>query len=205
MLLIVLALLACKKELPDSSPADTTPPPICHDGTRWSEGQVQFAEATDAWGLTAIQATGVRLTAVDFDNDGYTDLAVRKGAGEDNFTTATRDTWLLRNTGLGTFEDVTEASGLVTGRDGDATRGRPGVTWAWADVDNDGDLDVYTGLNDAENILDEQSELRLNNGDGTFSLAPETAISLGKDEPYGAAFTDVNRDGNVDLWITQCQ
>lgn len=203
MLLVVLALFACKKEVPEPKPADTTPPAICHEGTRWSEGQTLFAEATDAWGLTAIQATGVRLTAVDFDGDGYTDLAVRKGAGEDNFTTGTRDTWLLRNTGAKTFEDVTEASGIVSGRDGDATRGRPGVTWAWADVDNDGDLDVYTGLNDAENTLEEYSELRLNDGDGTFSLAPATAISLTKDEPYGASFTDVNRDGNIDLWITQ--
>ena len=104
---------------------------------------------------------------------------------------------------MGTFEDVTEASGIVTGRDGDTTRGRPGVTWAWADIDNDGDLDVYTGLNDAKNEHAEYSEVRLNNSDGTFTLAPATAISLTEDEPYGASFTDVNRDGKVDLWITQ--
>ena len=45
--------------------------------------------------------------------------------------------------------------------------GRPGQVVAFGDVDNDGDLDVYTGYN-AGNASTETSELMINNGDGTF-------------------------------------
>ena len=43
---------------------------------------------------------GVRLSAVDFDGDGWPDLVVRLGGtGSDDFSAGgVRQTWLLRNT-----------------------------------------------------------------------------------------------------------
>jgi hypothetical protein len=187
------------------------PPPICHAGARWTAGTEAFREATSAWGLDALGVEGVRLSAVDFDNDGWPDLLVRRGGnGADDFAAGgVRQTWLLRNTGKGTFEDVTEASGLRQNRTAiDATKGRPGEVVAFADVDNDGDLDVYTGMtNDPKDKQSETSELLLNNGDGTFSLGPATSDARRKpparDVPAGASFIDFNRDGFIDLWVTQ--
>ncbi len=193
---------------------------VCTDGTRWSAGNVVFVEATSQWGLDGVE--GVRLAAVDFDGDGWTDLVVRRGgATPDDFGTqpaccATKDcaegtqctmrhTWLLRNTKTG-FEDVTQSSGVVTPRQGDPALGRPGPLWAFADVDNDGDLDLYTGLSETKDAPQtETSEIMLNNGDGSFSLGPvDSALRVETgDVTAGAAFVDYDRDGLVDLWLPQ--
>ena len=117
-----------------------------------------------------------------------------------------RQVWLLRNTGNKTFEDVTQASGIVQTRVGDDPMiGRPGSAYVFGDVDNDGDLDVYTGNPDAAGASDETSEILLNDGAGNFSLAPEDSdLRVGKgDMPFGAAFTDYDRDGVLDLYVAQ--
>jgi hypothetical protein len=188
------------------------PPAICNASSRWTDGTVAFRDATSDWGLDALGVIGVRLAAVDFDGDGWVDLVVRAGgvAPDDFSEGGTRRTWLLRNTGQGGFEDVTVASGLRKARvSDDANAGRPGEVFAFADVDNDGDLDVYTGLsqNDANNPTAETSEVMLNQGDGTFALGPaESELRVDgarTDVPAGASFVDVDRDGLVDLWIPQ--
>jgi tetratricopeptide (TPR) repeat protein len=62
----------------------------------------------------------------DFDNDGHPDL----------FVTRWNSYSLYRNRGDGRFEDVTTAAGL------DGVRDWP-TSAAWADLDGDGDLDLY--------------------------------------------------------------
>ena len=54
--------------------------------------------------------------------------------------------------------------------------------------------------------IKERSELLINEGDGTFVLTDESNTlrrSNRQDVPAGAAFVDVNRDGNLDLWVAQ--
>ncbi len=91
---------------------------------------------------------------------------------------------LFRNDGGFQFTDVTEPSGL-----GDRGFGQ-GV--AVADIDNDGDEDVYV-TNYGRNVL------YRNLGDGTFS---SWAAGV-EDEGWGtsAAFGDIDNDGNVDLYV----
>src|SRR5690606_15189096 len=133
--------------------------------------------ATADFGLDGIGAEGVRLAAVDYDGDGWPDLAVRRaGVEPDDFSAGgARQTWLLRNTGARRFEDVTQASGLRLRRaDPSPDAGRPGEVIAFADVDNDGDLDAYTGVTRTTLTgAPETSEILLNQGDGTFALGPE--------------------------------
>ncbi|MFT5458755.1 MAG: hypothetical protein ACI9K2_005263 [Myxococcota bacterium] len=199
----VLLLLGCGGDEPDGGK-----PITCNAGTAWTGDGDVFADRTAEWGLEAIEPLGVRFSAVDFDGDGWIDLAVRGGNNPDDFgPDGVRSAWLLRNTGGSGFEDVTEASGIRQMRAKNDDRGRPGAVWVWADVDNDGDLDVYTGLPDgdvADADYDAHSELMLNNGDGTFVLADKVRdFTDPDDQPYGAAFVDVDRDGNIDLWTGQ--
>jgi len=179
----------------DDDDDDTTV--SCLPGTAYAEGQPLFRDATEDWGLDGL--LGIRFNAVDIDGDGWVDLAIRTGNGGDDWKAGTQNAWLLRNNGQGGFDDITQASGIRARRDG-GVNGRPGGVWVWADVDNDGDLDVYTGLPDDGSDEVERSELLLNDGTGTFTLAPDHSLGNGFDQPYGAAFTDVDRDGLVDLW-----
>jgi hypothetical protein len=91
---------------------------------------------------------------------------------------------LFRNDGGFRFTDVTEASGL-----GDRGFGQ-GV--AVADVDNDGDQDVYV-TNFGGNVL------YRNRGDGTF--APWPAGVAGGKWGTSAAFGDFDNDGHLDLYV----
>jgi hypothetical protein len=204
-------------EVPDAGPeiaADSVAdpdgysyqPPDCPLGPQWSPGTPIFVERTAEWGLAGVVAT--RLNVTDVDNDGWPDLLVRIGGGPEVFGSgddASRTRWLLRNTGQGAFEDVTEASLLFLPRNPDLSNGaRPGEVFATGDVDNDGDMDIYSGT--AIHVVEEGQEtieLMLNNGDGTFSLGPaDSALRrAGKTSVIaGAAFVDVDRDGNLDLW-----
>lgn len=185
--------------------------PVCDPGSKWAPGAQAFQDATSKWGLDALAVEGVRLAAVDFDGDGWTDLLVRRGgnAGDDFAPGGARQTWLLRNTQNGTFEDVTQKSGIRQLREApDPSTGRPGEVVAFGDVDNDGDLDVFTGYtNNFMAPTPHTSELLLNNGDGTFTLGaaenPFRVAAPDIDSVAGVTFVDHDRDGNLDLWITQ--
>lgn len=174
------------------------------DADTWSPGQPIYREATSDWGLDGVQ--GTRLSSVDFDADGWTDLVVRRGGNrQDDFSPeGTRHTWLLRNTGEGGFEDVTEASGFLGSREnlgGDL--GRPIEVVAWGDVNNDGLLDVFTGADTTSDaILGATSELLINAG-GVFQFTAAQSAIQDLVWPAGVSFVDVDRDGNLDLWVAQ--
>ena len=220
-MLYVGTLLALASACGDDEVA--TPPQVltCADSSEWAAGTVAFADTTTAWGLAGVQ--GVRLAAVDFDGDGWTDLLVRRGGDvTDDFSAkpaccesgdcaagiscTLRHTWLLRNV-MGThFEDVTEQSGIMQRRVPEAALGRPGSVFAFGDIDNDGDLDAYVARTDnAAAPFSETSEMMLNQGDGTFALGPVDSLVrvANNDSPSGAAFVDYDRNGLLDLWNTQ--
>ncbi len=180
-------------------------PVLCTPGSAWTAGTQAFRAAD--WGLAALGVAGQRISAADVDDDGLLDLYVRRGnAGDDFAPGGARTTWLLRNTG-GAFLDVTQASGVAAlRRDVTPGRGRPGQVVAFGDVDNDGDLDLYTGLSAQPGTPApiESGELLLNAGDGSFALGPAEA-SFRKEgrflERSGASFVDFDRDGFLDLWL----
>ena len=187
------------------------PPPICSAGTKWQPGISIFEEVTHESLLDVIGALGIRLSAVDFDGDGWTDIVSRLGGtdGDDFSDLPKRKTWLLRNKGDGTFEDVTQTSNIRQMRSStDSNKGRPGEVFAFADVNNDGFLDVFTGITFNEsNPSTETSEIMLNNGDGTFTLGPSDSdlrrgANIG-DSVAGASFLDFDRDGCIDLWVVE--
>ncbi|MFK7985761.1 MAG: CRTAC1 family protein [Sandaracinaceae bacterium] len=190
--------------LEDAACIAPIPAPVCGEGTRWAPGASAFRDVTDAWGLEGVQ--GTRLSVTDVDGDGWADLEVRRGAPGPDGLDGVRRTFLLRNTGEG-FEDITEASNVLVRRTPDAL-GRPVEVVVWGDIDNDGDLDMFSGLgtDDLERSVNETTEVLLNDGTGVFSLT-DAANPLRRpdaiDMPGGASFVDIDRDGFLDLWVPQ--
>lgn len=184
--------------------------PRCRVDSKWAPGLRAFVEKTTEWGLEALEVRGTRLASADFDHDGYPDLLVRRGGNrEDDFSAmGTRRTWLLLNRN-GTFEDVTESSMLRQQRSAsNESIGRPGEVVAFADVNNDGTLDIYTGMTTGteDALAGATSELMLNDGQAQFSFADidsEIRAEFDEDAVAGASFIDFDRDGQIDLWLGQ--
>ncbi|TVQ87267.1 MAG: CRTAC1 family protein [Deltaproteobacteria bacterium] len=187
--------------------SNTYPDPICDSATSsWSPGTSAFEEVTEDWGLIGVE--GTRVVAVDFDGDGWIDLHIHRGphgAPESFDEEGGRRSWLLRNDEGRGFIDVTEQSGFRATRSGASGEGRAGSVVAFGDIDNDGDLDAITAVSDPNgDRTDHVTELLLNNGDGTFSLASEDLpFRLSTDAPAGVTFVDYDRDGVLDLWIVR--
>ncbi len=83
--------------------------------------------------ITCGQYTGWGGLLLDYDNDGYLDLFVANGNAHHEFT---EEDVLMRNLGNGIFEDVSRDSG-----DYFSTK-HVGRGSSFADIDNDGDLDL---------------------------------------------------------------
>ena len=150
-----------------------------------------FRETTDEAGLTGLTG-GLNLVQADYDNDGDTDVFILRGAWLR--TGGQHPNSLLQNDGSGHFTDVTFESGL-------AEPFAPTKTAAWADYDNDGDLDLYIG-NEATLEIPVPSQLFRNNGDSTFT---DVAREAGLDEAMfcmGAVWGDYDNDGYADLYVS---
>ena len=92
-----------------------------------NRGDGRFEDATAASGLGALPGGyGIGIAVGDYDNDGRPDI----------FVTRWRSYALYHNLGNGRFEDATARAGLGGSRDWPTSA-------AWADLDNDGDLDLY--------------------------------------------------------------
>ncbi len=142
------------------------------------------------------------IDAGDFDNDGDEDLFTTNLVGETNT--------LYVNDGSGLFEDRTTRAGL-------ALPGLPvtGFGTAWFDFDNDGWLDLLVA-NGAVRIregeaqpadpfpLHERNQLFRNLGNGRFEdvSARAGAVFRLSDVSRGAAFGDIDNDGDIDVLVT---
>jgi enediyne biosynthesis protein E4 len=167
---------------------------------------------TDVTSKAGVAAGGWSVSAgfLDYDNDGRLDLFVtrymewspdhNKICGGDWHTYCPPGVFpatscvLYRNRGDGTFEDVSERSGIA------AKKGRAlGV--AFADYDGDGFTDIFVS-NDGM-----QQYLFHNVGDGTFrECALESGAALTADgkglSGMGVAFQDYDNDGRPDALVT---
>jgi hypothetical protein len=148
-----------------------------HDGT--------FTDVSDASGVGKPEAKGMGVVLADFNNDGWTDIAIAN------------DSWpnfLFINKHNGTFEDVSLVSGLAASEDG---RYEAGMGIDAADIDGDGWMDVYITHLDFE-----LNRLYRNSQDGTFtdetyrSRIGNRAVLL---SGVAAKFLDYDNDGWNDI------
>jgi hypothetical protein len=154
-------------------------------------GEGNFEDRTTAAGLIG-ELGGINLTHADYNNDGRPDVLVLRGgwAREEGLLPES----LLRNNGDGTFEDVTEAAGLLSFH--------PTHTAAWGDFNNDGFLDLFVGHEDFGTNT-HPVQLFQNNRNGTFTNRA-SAFGFGvMGAVKGVAWGDYDNDGWLDLYLSR--
>jgi FG-GAP-like repeat/ASPIC and UnbV len=130
------------------------------------------------------QLGGLYCVQTDFNNDGFPDVLVVRGAW---WNTPVRPS-LLKNNGNGTFTDVTAAAGVMQPVNA--------ITAQWADYDNDGYLDFFIGAERGRNLL------YRNKGDGTFEeVAVKAGVAGNAEQVKGVAWGDFDGDGYPDLFL----
>ena len=169
-------------ESPGQHPEQTSPSPMFEQVSSGDSG-IDFIHG---WDLAVLGDheherlmvwSGVSIG--DYDRDGLSDVFLTRPEG---------GSALFRNLGGFRFEDVSAAAGI--NRDDTWTTGA-----SFADIDNDGDLDLYVCAFEDNNLLYE------NQGDGTFV---EKAKSYGLDyngSSVMGAFSDYDRDGDLDMYL----
>jgi len=148
-----------------------------------NNGDGTFSDRSERAGILN-QLGGLNIVEGDYNNDGCMDILVLRGGWE-----FPQRKSLLRNNCDGTFTDVTDASGL--GGSASSTQ-----TAVWADIDNDGYLDLFVGNENSP------AQLFHNKGDGTFE---EIGHAAGIDRTAftkGVTAADYDQDGFVDFYVT---
>lgn len=116
----------------------------------------------------------------DIDSDGDLDLFVTNESSANEC--------MYRNDGAGIFTKITSGP-LVT-------NGGNTMSSSWADIDNDGDLDVFLA-----NDLGDNSLFR-NDGNFNFVKITSDTVSDSNGNSFSSAFSDVDNDGDLDLFVT---
>ena len=123
---------------------------------------------------------GNGLAVADVDGDALEDLYFVNQLGASG---------LFKNLGGGRFRDVTEAAGV-------GLPDRVKVTASFADFDNDGDADLFVTTVRMGNVLFQ------NDGAGHFTDISRQAGVDYSGHSSGAVFFDYDRDGLLDLFVT---
>ena len=169
-----------------------------HDGTFENRGLFSGT----ALGPFGEPKSGMGVDAGDIDDDGDEDLVVTNLTGEGHD--------LYVNDGTGPFVNASAVSGI-----GHRSLPYTGFGAGWLDVDNDGWLDLLT-VNGAVQIPDspaaDGATASLGQAAGSCSAISETAASRTRraragpaccreDASRGAAFGDVDNDGDTDVVV----
>jgi hypothetical protein len=166
-----------------------------NDGDLTLDGVVDFTDVAGLLGIDAAADDSFATAAIDYDNDGDTDLFVANATGNTLWQNQ-----LVESGSIG-FVDVSGSASLED-------QGRI-ETATWGDVDGDGHLDVYYAKHmTCATDGDFTDRLFHNNGDGTFSdwttylcsggAVPCTDVSgLG----FAAGMFDYDNDGDTDIYL----
>lgn len=116
------------------------------------------------------------ITFADINNDGFNDI----------FVTFFGEYRLYKNTGNGTFIDISTNMPFMNYNNSDAAIG---------DVDGDGDVDIFVSS-------PSQCMLYINDGNGTFTDKTITNIPVNHtNQVLGCTFGDIDNDNDIDIVI----
>ncbi len=116
---------------------------------------------------------------IDYDNDGDSDLFL---TNENSSTNS-----LFRNDGPNNFVQMDGISIVLDFKNSAGS--------SWADVDNDGDFDLFVANWEGQN-----NQLFINN-DGVFTEQNGSIIASGGGSSFGSSFGDMDNDGDMDLFV----
>ncbi len=174
------------------------PPSASHPGPAWFVDVAQSAGLNMQninGGVTTkkyiIETTGSGVAILDYDHDGWPDIflvngnTLDPGSAHDSHPTS----HLYHNNHDGTFTDVTQSAGLTASGWGQGA--------CVGDYDNDGFDDLYVTYYG-------HNRLYHNERNGTFKeVAVEAGVAgTGKEWGAGCAFVDYDRDGRLDLIVS---
>ncbi|MBS1812544.1 MAG: CRTAC1 family protein [Acidobacteria bacterium] len=152
-----------------------------------------------AYAMDGIARAGMGATAGDFDNDGDEDILVTNLAREGST--------LYRNDGRGNFHDATTEFNLAQ-----SSFLSTGFGTAWFDYDNDGRLDLFTANGAVTMVATQKSspypfqqrnQLFHNEGTGFRDVTTSAGAAMQvSGVSRGAAFGDLDNDGDVDLVVS---
>lgn len=209
--LLALVLSGCGDDSATSGAGGSTPEPESCDGHAVG-GPAQFSRQTERWGLVGV--VGGRVSTGDVNGDGYPDLFVHGFAPNVREVKGgeARRVFLLMNEpaegGGRRFVDRTYESGFAVPADGSTTELKSSHLAVLADVDNDGDLDVFSGTySDAAAPTPtpadlDRSEIYLNDGTGKFTRKEGSGVQFERARrTSSASFTDIDVDGVIDLFV----
>jgi len=155
----------------------------------WNSERKDFPVFRDIATDTGVADVGLAggVCMEDFNGDDLLDLFVTSYGMRDQVK-------LFLNDGRGSFHDATKESGL----EGIVS----GLNCIHADYDNDGDVDIFIlrGAWFGKSGRHPNSLLR-NDGSGRFDDVTESAGVLSYNPTQCAVWTDVNKDGYIDLFI----
>ena len=152
-----------------------------------NQGDGTFKEEAAARGLAVNDASGMTFFC-DYDRDGDLDVYLQT-----NLLSSARDPdgqrdYLFRNSGDGTFTNVTDAAGISG-----LTQGHSATWW---DYDQDNWPDLYVS-----NDFAAPDQLYRNNRDGTFTNVIDRVVPHMPFSAMGADLGDVNNDGLMDFYV----
>lgn len=143
-----------------------------------NQGDGSF-EAVTGLSITNETLASRSINWIDYDGDGDSDLFI---TNENNANNS-----LFRNDGPDNFTKITNLS--ITQSGGNSAGS------SWADVDNDGDFDLFIANWNGQN-----NQLFINEN-GTFIEQTNSEIALEIGSSFGSAFADVDNDGDLDLLV----
>ena len=147
-----------------------------------NNGDGTFADWSDRSGLGRIPS-GENYLQADFNNDGCVDVLILRGGWQNPFPLS-----LMKSNCDGTFTDVTQKAGL-----GDLFATQTAV---WADIDNDGLVDLFVGNEKGP------SQLYRNKGDGTFENISSIAGIDRSAFTKAVVSADYDGDGYPDFFVS---
>lgn len=154
-----------------------------------NDGNWNFVNVSSASGTNNV-GYGMGTAWADCNGDGWPDLYVANRTG---FFGSTVNNVFFENNGDGTFTE--RAAVLGINRPGDPT-----LLAAFLDYDGDGWSDLYLGTDKGSGPLYTNHMFR-NTGNGFQDVTQQTGTEANVD-CMGIAFGDINRDGLMDLFLT---
>ena len=144
------------------------------------ETGIDFQNHVERKNIRNYLLNGAGLTVGDIDNDGWPDLFLVCQDGPNR---------LYRQVAPWKFEDITTIAGIEDHK-------AWGSGACFADMDNDGDLDLFVCNKGSAN------EFYLNSGNGKFTGGRFSLYAPKNASPTMAAPADYDRDGDLDLYVT---